>query len=78
MMKYEGFRLMYKTSIAGKQKNFMGCSFVDDTDIIQSGQPGELFQVLATRLQAAMGTWECRLRATGVALDPEKSFCYLI
>jgi hypothetical protein len=56
----------------------VGYSFVDDTDTIQSGQPGGNFQVLATRMQAAMGTWEGVLRATGGALEPEKSFWYLI
>jgi hypothetical protein len=34
MMKDEGFRFMYKTSIEVKQLHFMGYSFVDDTDII--------------------------------------------
>jgi hypothetical protein len=43
MMKDEGFGFMYKTRIKGKQLHFMGYSFVDDTDIIQSGQPGEPF-----------------------------------
>jgi hypothetical protein len=54
MMKDEGFGFMYKTSIEGKQLHFVGYNFVDDTDIIQSGQPGESFQVLATRIQAAI------------------------
>jgi hypothetical protein len=40
MMKYEGFGFMYKTSIEGEQLHFVGYIFVDDTDIIQSGQPG--------------------------------------
>jgi hypothetical protein len=40
MMKDEGFGFMHKTSIEGKQLHFVGYSFVDDTDIIQSGQPG--------------------------------------
>jgi hypothetical protein len=48
----------------------MGYSFVDDTDIIQSGQPGEPFQLLAKRMQADMDTWEGGLRATGGALEP--------
>jgi hypothetical protein len=69
---------MYKTSIEGKQLHFVGYSFVDDTAIIKSGQPGEHFQVLSTRMQAAMDTWEGGLRATGGALDPEKSCWYLI
>jgi hypothetical protein len=58
MMKDEGFGFMYKTSIEGKQLNFVGYSFVYDTDIIQSGQPGEPFQLMTTRMQAAMDTWE--------------------
>jgi hypothetical protein len=57
MMKDEGFGCMYKTIIEGKELHFVGYSFVDDTDIIHSGQPGETFQVLATRTQAAMDTW---------------------
>jgi hypothetical protein len=43
MTKDEGFGFMYKTSIAGKELHFVGYSFVDNTDIIQSGQPGEPF-----------------------------------
>jgi hypothetical protein len=70
MMKNEGFGFMYKTSIEGKQLHFVGYSFVDDTDITQFGQPGEPFQLMATRMQAAMGTWEGGLRATGGALEP--------
>jgi hypothetical protein len=69
MMKDEGFGLMYKTSIEGKQLHFVGYSFVDDTAIIQSGQPGEPFQVLAMRMHASMDTWESGLRTTGGALE---------
>jgi hypothetical protein len=57
MMKYEGFRFMYMTRIEGKQLHFVGYSFVDYTDIIQSGQPWEPFQVLVMRMQATMYTW---------------------
>jgi hypothetical protein len=58
MMKDEGFGFMYNTIIKGKQLHLVRYSFVDDTDIIQYGQPGEPFQVLATRIQAAMDTWQ--------------------
>jgi hypothetical protein len=64
MMKDEGFRFMYKTSIKGKELHIVGYSFFDDTDIIQSSQPGGPFQVLATRIQAAMYTWEGGIWAT--------------
>jgi hypothetical protein len=43
MMKDEGFGFVKKTSIEGKQLHFVGYRFVDDTDIIQSGQPGGAF-----------------------------------
>jgi hypothetical protein len=54
MMKDEGIGFMYKKSIEVKQLHCVGYSFADDTYIIQSGQPGEPFQVMATRMQAAM------------------------
>jgi hypothetical protein len=56
MMKDEGFGFMHKTRIEGKQLHFVVYSFVDETGSIQSGQPGEPLQVLATRMQAAMHT----------------------
>jgi hypothetical protein len=36
MMNDEGFGCMYNTRIEGKELHFVGYSFVDDTDIIQS------------------------------------------
>jgi hypothetical protein len=57
-MKDEGFGCMYNTSIEGKQLHSVGYSFVDDTDIIQSAQPGEPYQLLVTCMQAAMDTCE--------------------
>jgi hypothetical protein len=56
----------------------VGYSFMDDTDLIQSGRPGEPYQVLAQRMQAVMDKWEGGLRATGGALEPEKYLWYLI
>jgi hypothetical protein len=78
MVNYEGFRFMYKTSIEGKELRFLGYSFIDDMDIFQSGQPGDPFQVLATRMQSAMDTWQGGIRATGGAMEPEKSCWYLL
>jgi hypothetical protein len=68
-MKDEGFGFMYKAIIEGKQLHFVGYSFVDDTDIIQSGQPGGAFQVLPMRMQADMDTWEGVLHSTRGSLD---------
>jgi hypothetical protein len=58
MMKDEGFEFMYKTSIKGKELHFVGYNFVDDTDIIQSRQPGEPFKVLATHMQSSTDIWK--------------------
>jgi hypothetical protein len=65
MMKYEGFGFMYKTSIE-KELHLVGFSFVNDTDIIQSGSRGGSFQELATGIQSVttMDTWEGGLWAT--------------
>jgi hypothetical protein len=51
---------------------------MDDMDLIQSGRPGEPYQVLAQRIQAAMDTWEGDLRATRGSLEPEKLLWYLL
>jgi hypothetical protein len=69
---------VYKTIIEGKELHFVGYSFVDDTDLIQLGKPGEETKLLACRMQAVMDTREGGLRATSGALKPEKSFWYLI
>jgi hypothetical protein len=51
---------------------------VDDMDLVQSGIPDQDMEVLAHRMQAGMDTWEGDLQATGGALEPEKSFWYVI
>jgi hypothetical protein len=56
---------MYKTSMKGKDLHFVGCSFVDDKDLIQSGKTGDKTEVLSCRMQAEMDTWEGGLRTTG-------------
>jgi hypothetical protein len=56
--KYEGFGFMYKTSIEGKQLHFVGYSFDDDTDIIQSGQPGVLIPQVRPAHKYPNSPWE--------------------
>jgi hypothetical protein len=56
MMKGEGFGVMYKRSTEGKDLHFVGYSFIDDTDLIHLGKPGEETEVLACRMNAAMDT----------------------
>jgi hypothetical protein len=58
MTKEEGFGFIYKTSIEGKELNFVGYSFIENTDLIQSRKPGEETEILVCCMQAAMDTWE--------------------
>jgi hypothetical protein len=50
---------------------FVGYSFVDDTDIVQSD--GSTAASTIQKLQDAVDTWEGCLKITGGALGPEKS-----
>jgi hypothetical protein len=74
MTKEEGLGFMYKTSLSGHDLHFIGYSFVDDTDLIQSSEEGQHTEVLAQRMQASMDMWERGLRATGGALEPKNPF----
>jgi hypothetical protein len=50
IMKDEVFGCMYKTSIEGKDIHFVGYSFNNDTDIIQSVKTGKYMEGLACRM----------------------------
>ncbi len=56
--------------------SFVGYTFVDDTDLIQSFPSISMADAI-TGLQKAIDVWEGRLKATGGALVPEKTFWYL-
>ena len=54
--------------------NLVAISFVDDTDSITLGKPGESWQELIQRAQKGLDMWECLIRTTGGAIEPGKSF----
>jgi hypothetical protein len=69
----------FKTSISGDLIRFVGYAFVDGTDICQTGQDEiTTGEEVATQMQGAMDAWKGGMRATGVAIVPEKSYWYLI
>jgi hypothetical protein len=79
MLRTAGFGTFFKTSISSKKISYVGFSFVDDTDQVQTGRfPGEDCNSIAEQMQLAVDEWEGGLRATGGALDPKKSHWYLI
>ena len=73
------FRTFFKTVITGKAIQFVGFSFVDDTDQIQTSRyPGETAISIAEQMQLAVDEWEGGIWASGGALDSDKSHWYLI
>jgi hypothetical protein len=79
VMRSEGFGTYFRACISGETIRFVGYSFVDDTDLIQSARRSTETELeVASEMQRALNTWEGALRATGGAIVPSKSFWYLI
>ena len=79
VMRSEGYGTFFRACISGDTIRFVGYSFVDDTDLIQSASnPNDSSTTVAKNMQRALDTWEGALRATGGAIVPDKSFWYLI
>jgi len=74
-----GYGVTFKPAINGSSVSFVGYSFVDDTDLVQTGPHiDSTSQEVLPLMQAALLLWEQGLRATGGALVPSKSFWYNI
>ena len=79
MMRAEGFNVMFKMAISGKEIKFVGYAFMDDTDLVVNVNDKEAdSKQVAQRMQEALDHWEGGLRATGGAIVPEKSYWYLV
>jgi hypothetical protein len=70
------FGLNMLSPISNIKLSFVGYSFVDNTDLLQSNGDNSTNTVI--RLQEAIDTWEGVLKATGGALGPDKSYWYLV
>jgi len=74
-----GFGAGFKLAISGTQVSFVGYSFIDDTDLVQTRPSLTLMgQEVIPLMQAVLPLWEQSLHAMGGALVPKKSFWYLI
>ena len=79
MMRKENYGAHFISPLSKEKTHFVGCSFVDDTDLVYSSFNSEdSLEDLAPIMQQAINTWEGGLRATGGALVPEKSWIYPI
>jgi hypothetical protein len=71
ILRSKGYGLKMITPITQQILTFVGYSFVDDTDIVQSD--GSPTPETIRKLQEAVDTWESSLKVTGGALGPDKS-----
>jgi len=79
MLREVGFGAGFKLAISGTRVSFVGYSFVDNTNLVQTG-PAIIStgQEVLPLMQAVLALWEQGLHATGGSLVPQKSFWYLI
>jgi hypothetical protein len=79
VMRNEGFGTFFRSCLSGNTIHFVGYSFVDDTDLIQTARTSTKTELeVVSEMQRALNTWEGAIRATGGAIVPTKSFWYLI
>jgi len=79
LLRQDSYGAAFKAAISSDQIQFVGYSFVDDMDLIQTGSTikstaGDTLPLM----QATLDLWNSGLSATGGALVPEKSFWYSI
>ena len=78
MMDAEGFGYSSRTALSDDEI-FASCfAFIDDTDVIESGEPSQSAEELMPSIRSALQLWSGGVRATGGAINPEKSFWWLI
>ena len=73
MMRGEGYGMTFHSPVTTDTLHIAGFSFVDDTDVVQTGQLSDSRSDLIQKTQAALNLWEGGLRTTGGALVPDKS-----
>ena len=79
MMKAAGHGVHLLTSLSLQAVHLVGFAFVDDTDLFCAGSsPSSSGEDMVPEFQGALDRWAGGLIATGGALAPDKSFCYLV
>ena len=79
VLRAAGFGVKFIAAVSKKLVEYVGFSFVDDTDQVQSSQyEGESMESIATKIQDAVNLWEAAIWFSGGALAPEKSHWYAI
>jgi len=72
-----GCGVAYKCSLSGESVQYVACAFVDDATHFQNSPTHDIDDVLA-RTQANQTMLEGLIKATGGAVNPQKTFWWLI
>jgi hypothetical protein len=75
-LRSKGTGLTLPSPISHLPLSFVGYTFVDDNDLVQSD--GDTPSNTVLKLQKAVDLWEGGLKCTGGALGPDKSYWYLV
>ena len=79
MVRSLGHGVALTTPLSKEAIKFVGCSFVDDTDLLQTSPDGnQSLDACQHQMQSFIDAWSGGLRATGGALVPSKSWLYPI
>jgi hypothetical protein len=78
MLRKQGFGCEFAAPISNMMYKFVGYSFVDDTDLIQSNSSENSYTQVINSLQQALDIWEGGLKATCGAIVPEKTFWHMV
>jgi hypothetical protein len=78
MMKAMGFGLHLVCALSLTAIHLVCCIFVDDADVIHTRDVNTMGKQLCPEMQDTVDHWEGGLCATGGAIEPWKSYWYLI
>jgi hypothetical protein len=72
MLRAEGLGATFISAMTQLSTSLVGFAFVDDTDLVTSG-PNMSLDEVKSRIQQSLTAWEGGIRATGGAIEPNKS-----
>ena len=79
LLYHKGHRCFFRCALSGEEVSFVGYAFVDDFDQVTTAEEisAPAF-IAAEKMQAAVRDWAGSVEVTGGALEPSKSYWYLI
>ena len=78
LLRDKGYGFKTITPLSKQHLHLAGCGFVDDTDLLQTGEKGENYRTVVKKLQEALRWWETCTRVSGGAVVPRKSWYGII